>query len=357
MKITHVNFARGFRGGERQTLNLVEGLARLGFEQTLVCRTDSELQRRASALGLHALALPHPLLGHLAVPRTDLVHVHEARGAYWAGIEYALRKTPYIITRRIPNPISKSRVTRSVYRHATALFGVSQDVSQRLSNQTGLPVRTVLSSSSALVPDAAKVADIRRQLGAGPIIGHVGALHDHHKGQAVLIQAFQRLVADYPQARLLLVGEGPDRRAFESLAQRDERIVFAGFQQDVGSWLAAMDLFVFPSREEGLGSVVLDAMALGVPVLTSTVGGLPELIGADERGQMVGDHHPRSWEMAIRRLLTDKAARSCRVESASQFAGANDVAAMSKSYAAFYDEIVGRGLGHVNSAQPVGISH
>ena len=108
MQVAHVNFARGFRGGERQTLNLIEGLAELGIQQTLICRGGSELQRRITALNLPATTVAHPLLGHFSPPAADIIHVHEARGAYWAAIESAFRHTPYIITRRIPNPISDS---------------------------------------------------------------------------------------------------------------------------------------------------------------------------------------------------------------------------------------------------------
>jgi glycosyltransferase involved in cell wall biosynthesis len=350
MQVAHVNFARGFRGGERQTLNLIEGLAELGIQQTLICRGGSELQRRITALNLPATTVAHPLLGHFSPPAADIIHVHEARGAYWAAIESAFRHTPYIITRRIPNPISDSRITRSVYRHAKRLLGVSQDVSNRLSNQTGMPVSTILSATTVHVAQPDAVCAIRQKLGGGPIIGHVGALHDHHKGQSVLIQAFRRLVHDYPQARLLLVGEGPDRCDFENLANGDNRIHFAGLQQEVGSWIAAMDVFCFPSREEGLGSSVLDAMALRVPVVASSVGGLPELIGRDERGLAVNDHDPSNWEKSIRRILAEDAMRQRMVDAAHDFATENCVGTMTKSYMALYENVLHR-MHHAEDAE------
>src|SRR6185437_7161312 len=129
MRIAHVNFARGFRGGERQTFNLIAGLATQGVSQMLVCRRKSELARRVAVLGVAVREVAHPLLGHLSPVQADLIHVHEARGAYWAAIEHKLRGVPYIITRRIPNPISQSRITAGVYAHAAQLFGVSQAVS------------------------------------------------------------------------------------------------------------------------------------------------------------------------------------------------------------------------------------
>jgi len=76
MHILHVNFAKGFRGGERQTLNLMEGLAALGVAQTLVCQPDSELRARAEALGMRTWLARQPLLGHRKAPAADIVHVH-----------------------------------------------------------------------------------------------------------------------------------------------------------------------------------------------------------------------------------------------------------------------------------------
>jgi len=340
MRVVHVNLARGFRGGERQTLNLIDGLAGLGVEQALLCRNGSELSRRGGALGLPIAEVAHPLLGHLRPPPADIIHVHEARGAYWAAIEHAVRNTHYIITRRIPNPISRSGVTSAVYRCADRLAGVSNDVSMRLASQTGRAVQTILSATSAFAACPERVREIRARIGGGPIVGHVGALHDHHKGQSVLIEAFHQLLPEFPQARLVLVGDGPDRQHFETLAKGDKRIVFAGFQEEVGSWIAAMDVFGFPSREEGLGSSVMDAMALGVPVVAAAVGGLPELIGANERGLLVKDHEPASWCSSIRRMLIERAQHDNQVGAARQFSLCNDIAAMSQRYMTLYEEVV-----------------
>jgi glycosyltransferase involved in cell wall biosynthesis len=340
MHILHVNFAKGFRGGERQTLNLMEGLAALGVAQTLVCQPDSELRARAEALGMRTWLARQPLLGHRKAPAADIVHVHEARGAYWAMIEHVLRGTPYLITRRIPNPVSGSVVNNFVYRRAAELVGVSRDVSARLGEQTGHPVQTILDSCTVHAADPQRVATIRVELGGGPIVGHVGALQDHHKGQSILIAAFLHLVETYPDARLVLVGAGPDQESFQKLARNDPRIVFAGFQEDVGAWLAAMDVFAFPSREEGLGSSVLDAMLLGVPVVSSAAGGLPELIGAEQRGLLVDSTDPQRWAAVIRRMLEDTALRERLRTAALAFAQEHDIAHMTAQYLDLYRKII-----------------
>jgi glycosyltransferase involved in cell wall biosynthesis len=341
LKVRHINFAKGFRGGERQTLNLIEGLAELGVEQALVCHSESELHAKARQANIATLAAKHPLLGHLGVPRFTINHVHEARGAYWAAIEHSLRGTPYLITRRIPNPVSGSAFNNFAYRHAARLVGVSRDVAMRLERQTGRPVEAILDSCSVRSPDPRSVTAIRQQLGGGPIIGHVGALQDHHKGQSILIAAFQDLLAHHPDARLVLLGEGPDKELFQRQAKGDSRIVFAGFQADVAPWIAAMDVFVFPSREEGLGSSVLDAMLLGVPVISSAAGGLPELVGRErQRGMMVTLEDPKMWSEAISQMLANHGMRTRMRVAAQEFAMGHDIDAMTRDYLALYRSVI-----------------
>jgi len=230
------------------------------------------------------------------------------------------------------------------YRRAARLVGVSRDVAERLGCQTGRQVHPILDSCSVHAPHADRVAAIKGELGGGPIVGHVGALHDQHKGQSILIAAFQLLTLTYPNARLVMLGEGPDKAQFERLANGDPRIVFAGFQSDVGSWIAAMDVFAFPSREEGLGSSVLDAMMLGVPVVTSTAGGLPELIGVDQRGLMVCGQEPQPWVDAICQILENGPLCNRLRDAARKFALAHDIATMTKDYMDLYESIVGRRL-------------
>lgn len=101
-----------------------------------------------------------------------------------------------------------------------------------------------------------------------------------------------------------------------------------------------MDVFAFPSREEGLGSSVLDAMLLGVPVVSSAAGGLPELIGAEERGLMVDGNDPQRWAGAIQRLLEQAPLRDRLCDAALKFAQAHDIEAMTGRYMDLYEIIV-----------------
>ena len=342
MHIVHVNFAKGFRGGEVQTLNLIRGFADLNFPQTLVCRTGAEIKNRLLELNLpvNIKETPHPLLGHMRSLKADIIQVHEARGAYWATIEHFLRKTPYIITRRLPRPLSDSAFTRRAYRNAAALTGVSNDTTRSMSNQLGLKAETLLDAYTTHTISHDEAREIREQIGGGPVIGHVGELSDEHKGQSILIKAFHQLLNDWPDARLLLLGQGSDRAYFETLAKGDQRIIFAGFQKEIGTWMSVIDILVSPSRIEGLGNVVLDAMALGIPVIASNAGGLPELT-ADGRGLPVDSLDPAEWTQAIHYLLINENVRRDFVEKAQKFALHNDIEEMTKNFLNLYRRILG----------------
>jgi L-malate glycosyltransferase len=131
-------------------------------------------------------------------------------------------------------------------------------------------------------PDAALE---RRLAPAGEaVVMHVSNFRPVKRVHAVL-DVFMRIARAVP-ARLVLVGDGPDRASLEQRVteERLDSVVFAGEQQDLVSWLSSADLFLLPSSQESFGMAALEAMACQVPVVASRVGGLPEVIADDETG-------------------------------------------------------------------------
>jgi glycosyltransferase involved in cell wall biosynthesis len=129
------------------------------------------------------------------------------------------------------------------------------------------------------------------------------------KGHAVLLAAWAESVKTMPNARLLLVGHGPERSRLEHTAAAitDAAVTFSGFREDVTDSLAATTIYVQPSLAEGLGTSVLDAMAHALPVVASRVGGLPEAVVHDETGLLVPPDDPSALAAAILELLHDPA--------------------------------------------------
>ena len=314
VRVLHVNLARGFRGGERQTQLLIEALSGLGVRQLLAARHDSPLiARLADVPGLEFYPMTKPYWRHiprLLAKRADLVHAHEARAAQWALLNHWHNGAPYVMTRRIDRVPRNFSFTRAVYRNASAVAGLSAAI--RASVQRFSPGKevTIIPSMFASLPvDPERVEELRARYRGRFVVGHIGALVDPHKGQSVLIAAAKLLQERYPEFIFLLVGDGEDKAYLQRLAASNPNIIFIGFVNDVGNWIEVFDMFVFPSLEEGLGSTLLDVMQHRKPIVASAVGGILDVVKDGHSGVLVpaGDAHVLA--AAIERMYLDATLR------------------------------------------------
>lgn len=182
--------------------------------------------------------------------------------------------------------------------------------------QQGLPperTRTVYDGvePGELIPTQPRAAT-RAGLGVfgdGPAIGVVARLDDVHKGQSVLLRAAPRVLAAMPGATFVLVGDGRDRAALESLAAHSgvtNRVRFTGMRMDLGDVLAALDLLVIPSlRFESVPKILLEGMAAGRPIVASRVGDIPELVEDGRTGRLVSPGDPAALADAVLACLSD----------------------------------------------------
>jgi glycosyltransferase involved in cell wall biosynthesis len=144
------------------------------------------------------------------------------------------------------------------------------------------------------------------------VIGGIGRL-DPVKGYDALIQVVARLVAEFPNVILALAGSGPDRERLSRIAREsgiEPRVRFLGFHADVRPVYQALDVFAMPSLSEALPYAVLEAMASGLPVVGTTVGGVPEMIVPGETGLLVPPCDPNALAESLRVLLRDAGLRA-----------------------------------------------
>jgi len=144
-------------------------------------------------------------------------------------------------------------------------------------------------------------------LGASRVLIVTGRLHPI-KGHVYLLDAFAALRRDFPDLRMLVVGDGGERATLEDHARRlgiDEAAVFTGFRTDVIDLLRAADVFVLPSLLEGMPHVLLEAMGVGLPVVASAAGGVPEVVADGETGLLVPAGDADLLRAAIGRLLAE----------------------------------------------------
>lgn len=184
------------------------------------------------------------------------------------------------------------------------------------------------------------------ELGRTPPVGLMVANLIHYKGHADLIEAL-RSIPEPPRIRL--VGDGPERLTLEALAQRAglaDRLMFEGSRTNAAKLFADVQFAVLASHQEGLPNAVLEAMAHGVPIVATAVGGVPELVEHEVCGLLVPPHDPIALRDAIVRMAGDprlrvRLGRAGR-ERAAQFGWDRCVAAHLELYA----ELVGRRGGH-----------
>ncbi|MFE9256173.1 glycosyltransferase family 4 protein [Streptomyces sp. NPDC006879] len=175
----------------------------------------------------------------------------------------------------------------------------------------------------------------------GPLVVCVGRLC-RQKGQDVLLRAWPEVTAVTPTARLVLVGDGPDRAQLQATAPSG--VLFAGSTQDIRPWLQAADLVVLPSRWEGMALAPLEAMACGRPVVVTDVSGARESLPPGQAAQcLVPPENPTALAKALGGLLTEPGALEAGGRLAHEHARtAFDVRRTTAEVTGLYQELLGR---------------
>ena len=274
-------------------------------EQRLVTKRASELARRTAAAGVPVREVPWAMgldpraswriaVEALAWP-PDVIHAHNAHAvtlAVWARRFLALAgRAPLprlVATRRVVFPVGR----RSALRHADSVIAISEAARAALL-ATGFPPGEVRVVQSGIDPDEIRRAAvpplaIRESLGlpggrGTPLVANVAAL-ERPKDQRTLLLAAHTARSSCPDLHWIIAGDGPERGALDVEIRRlglVDRVHLLGHVARADALLAESDVVVMSSRAEGLGTVVLHALALGKPVVATAAGGLPEVVPSE----------------------------------------------------------------------------
>lgn len=292
--ICHVNLASGFSGGEQQTLQLIKQQLAMGYTLSVVVNPKSPFADIVKSLGCQVYTASHFLLAHSPsiTAGCQAIHVHEGRALYWALIQSLLTKCPYIITRRIDNPLKKRWLLKKGYEKASATVGLSRAIVNCIKEKLPSSSPYKIPSSPVTYPvNEEQVRAIKAQYQDKFIVIQAANMLEH-KGFEVTIEAARSLLTRHPQIHFVLLGDGKIRPELENRAKGLKNISFAGKQRNMGDWFAAADLQVHPSHTEGLGSVILEGMNAGLPVIATDTGGIPDIIDDKSNGELieVGNH-------------------------------------------------------------------
>jgi glycosyltransferase involved in cell wall biosynthesis len=346
----HVCRGREWRGGERQVRLLVETLAwRSGFLQHVVTGRASALAAALDPSGPPIHRVPWPLgydprawldlhhLIHRLTPthgRDIVLHAHDSHALGLALLAGRWHGLPVIATRRSVTPPGR------LWRQPARVIAISAAVEATLRAAGVAEARIVRIPSAISLTHLAHAAAVPSQPlldVARPIILAAGAL-TAEKGHRTLIEALPELNRLLPAPHLALIGEGPERGRLQRLARRGkvaDRVHFLGERPSIAGYLHQVQVFAQPSHREALGTAVLEAMALGIPVVASETGGLVELLTGGA-GLLVPPGNPLALAEALGRVLTDALLRGAIVHEARARASEYDAPQLADRVAEVY---------------------
>ena len=360
-RILHVSDSLQIGGAERVLVGLAAGLVARGARVTVACSIGGSLAVEAERAGVDVRVLGTSLakrrldtafacaLTRLIVNEPpDLVHTHMFASTVAATLALQQSRIPLVVHEHSEAGWRDAEARRSSgegYRRSAAVIAVSTAIRRRLVDVDGVPSATVhvLHNALPLIPGRAAGGGLPRP--DGPLVGVVARLQPE-KGVAVFLRAAARLAQSVPDAGYVVIGDGPQRGMLERLAADLGVVVtFLGFRPDAPALVGELDLLVIPSLSEGTPLVLLEGAAGGVPVVATTVGGIPEQVSDGIEGLLVRPGDDRALADACRRILADRAFGARLVAAAADRLRQADPEAAVDAVVALY--------AHVLRAQPV----
>jgi len=340
--ITHLD-----PGGAQETVVLLaENLPARGFDVTVASAPGGATEERARIYAAfrpipnlrRAIAPVHDALAYGSVERLirrdrfDVVHTHSSKAGILGRLAARRAKVPAIVHTSHGLPINPDmrRLERTILLGAERLASRVCDRVVAVSEATAVELhrlRLARRQQIEVIPSGVRIPNgslptrdaARRALGLerreGPVVGWVGR-HFPQKRPELIVRASRRLLERVPDAQVVLVGDGPLLERTRRQTGGDDRIKVLGHRRDVDNAYAAMDVFMLASAWEGLPRTVLEAQASGVPVVSTRVSGIPEVVRHGRTGLLV---EPGDWKGladAAERILTDGAMRRAMARAA-----------------------------------------
>lgn len=346
MKVLHVDTGREWRGGQQQVLYLTQGLEDRGVTSVVVTPQGSPLAQRLRARSLPLIEIPYSapyaprtiraLQRILADRSYEILHLHTSHAHTLGFLSFrlpprrAFQKPVFLVSRRVDfrpgsDPISKLKYTAS----GQHIVCVSEAIRQILLDYGVAEKSLSVVRSGVVVPDSVSSLErsrLRETLGVpsdAPLVGAIGQLVPH-KGHRHLLSAFAIVRRSVPNAHLVVIGEGELLKTLESKTRElgiEGAVTWAGYRARAARYLDALDLFVHPSVEEGLGTSILDAGARRVAIVATRAGGIPETIKHRETGILVEPGQADSLALEMVGLLLDPGRRAELGQAAREWVG------------------------------------
>jgi glycosyltransferase involved in cell wall biosynthesis len=365
MNILHINTERTWRGGEQQTLNLLVGLNARRIACHLICQAGSPMEERAVRAGVDVfpvamrgeidLAAAYRIRKLIKTQNCNIIHSHTSHAHSLAFLASIGSGIPRLVTRRVDFSIFRHsflKLSGIKYRFmADYYIAISHKIKEVLAND-GIPGQRIFVVHSGIDPQRFKRAegghlvsefDIKENQQVVINVAHLAG----HKGQKYLVRAIPHVLAKLPDTRFFIVGKGElmdELKETASALGLKEELIFTGFRDDVADFYQIADLYVMSSVQEGLGTAVLDALALAKPVVATNTGGLPEIIHDGKTGRLVAPADPEALAGGIVDMLTRvEAAKNMAKEGQSMVQNSFSIDAMVENNVEVYQKVLAYG--------------
>lgn len=344
MRILHTNMLRGWGGQSNRILTEARLTRDAGHEVAFAVPHTSKLRQKALDLGFEAFPnyefkppaqvwkfLPdlRRFLRDVKAFRPDIIHLHGSQDTWLAVIAkpYMPRPRPILLrTKHNDYPWKRHRANIWMYNQVDAYMVISDFIEQQIVEYPGLAAKPRGFARS--IPDLSRltppIEPMRRELNLpeGTFLwGSTGRLRPE-KAHDITLRAFAKVHAAHPEARLIIAGDGSlgdQLRALRTELGLDGIATFLGFRQDVPAVLASLDGYVLASRLEGLGTAILEALAMGLPVVASRVGGIPDSVKDGKTGVLVPPEDPDALAAAMIDLMENPERRAALGRHAAEF--------------------------------------
>lgn len=314
MHIAQIDAHMPWRGGEQQVLYLSQYLRESGCASQIICQPQSVLYRRAREADIPViplrirseidLAAVWRLGTYLRRQRVDILHMHTPHD-HTIGILAGMLapQVAKVVSRRVDFPPRRHALSRWKYAYPGLSYLAVSEAVRDVLIANGVAAGCIQVVHEGV--DLRRFVSLPRVPSLFPagmrVIGTVGHLAGH-KGHTYLLEAMRLLLHAEPQVGLVIAGDGELRAALEAQATAlgiANHVHFTGFRRDVLAVLQGFEVFVFSSVLEGLGTSLLDAMALRKPVVATRAGGIPEVVQDGVTGLLVPPRDPAALARAL----------------------------------------------------------
>ena len=361
-RTTHIVSGDAWGGLEAMVLDLLcSEVYRTSTDATLIVLNEGRFASRARAQGLRVVLVPEAATPFLSLAREvgrvisdlrpEILHTHRYKEMLLGAMLSGRTGPRHVVTIHGYEP-----PTRRLARWRTLLTnsfcigaalvrgGRFVVVADHLRRSFMIPASRCLTVNNGIrlpEPEVSGPGRSPRDPAKGMVIGWVGRMVPV-KGLSTLLRAVAEMTWT-PRPTLLLAGDGPERAALEGLARSlgiSERVCFLGFVENAWALYSRMDLFALPSHQEGIPMVLLEAMGTGLPVVASSVGGIPYVIKDGSIGVLMDSRSPSAWAKALTALLKDPSRRQAMGDCARRHIRANfSVEQVAARYLSVYERV------------------